>query len=126
MEMALDSPPTELILNGLGDTLGQVHLDWTPQPGNHIEFAGSMYQVLERRHRYRLKANRYQLHKIALYIQPVQKPEETHLIDNRWIIGEPSCRFNARSEMIRCAVNPAGPCKGCKDYEPLLSTSSHS
>ncbi len=32
-------------------------------------------------------------------------------------IGDPSCRYNALSPQLRCAVNPHGPCEGCKDYE---------
>ena len=33
-------------------------------------------------------------------------------------LGEPSCRFNAHSPYIRCAVNPMGPCEDCPSYEP--------
>lgn len=33
-------------------------------------------------------------------------------------LGEPSCRFNAHSPYIRCAVNPMGPCQDCLSYEP--------
>jgi hypothetical protein len=32
-------------------------------------------------------------------------------------IGDPSCLYNARSPQLRCAVNPAGPCEGCKHYQ---------
>lgn len=32
-------------------------------------------------------------------------------------IGDPSCRYNAHSPYIRCAVNPEGPCKSCPHYE---------
>lgn len=32
-------------------------------------------------------------------------------------IGDTSCQFNARSPVIRCAVNPDGPCEGCQHYE---------
>lgn len=32
-------------------------------------------------------------------------------------IGDPSCRYNAHSPYIRCAVNPHGPCKGCFHYQ---------
>ena len=35
-----------------------------------------------------------------------------------FLIGDISCRYNARSAHIRCAINPSGPCKGCRDYEP--------
>ena len=34
-----------------------------------------------------------------------------------YLIGDISCRFNARSGYIRCAVNPQGPCQGCNYYE---------
>lgn len=36
-------------------------------------------------------------------------------------LGDTSCRFNAHSPFIRCAVNPSGPCQGCASYE----TSAH-
>jgi hypothetical protein len=32
------------------------------------------------------------------------------------IIGDISCRYNARSPYLRCTVNPLGPCKTCRDY----------
>jgi len=40
---------------------------------------------------------------------------------NPVLIGEPlgdaTCRFNAKSALIRCAVNPNGPCEGCRHYQ---------
>jgi hypothetical protein len=33
-------------------------------------------------------------------------------------IGDPTCRYNAHSPELRCAVNPCGPCEGCPHYEP--------
>ncbi|MGK7916686.1 MAG: DUF6464 family protein [Prochloraceae cyanobacterium] len=39
--------------------------------------------------------------------------EEVH----SYFIGDLSCRYNARSPYIRCAVNPCGPCEGCSDYQ---------
>lgn len=38
------------------------------------------------------------------------------------LIGNQNCRFNARSQYIRCAVNPAGPCEECSHYEPFNLT----
>jgi Family of unknown function (DUF6464) len=35
-----------------------------------------------------------------------------------YLIGDISCKFNARSGYVRCAVNPDGPCQGCRHYEP--------
>jgi hypothetical protein len=34
------------------------------------------------------------------------------------IVGNPDCRFNARSPHLRCAINPCGPCDGCQEFEP--------
>ena len=34
-----------------------------------------------------------------------------------YLVGDVSCRFNARSGYLRCAVNPNGPCEGCRQYE---------
>ncbi len=34
-----------------------------------------------------------------------------------YLIGDITCEFNARSGYIRCAVNPQGPCPGCRYYE---------
>jgi hypothetical protein len=34
-----------------------------------------------------------------------------------YVIGKVSCKFNARSPYIRCAVNPNGPCQECRHYE---------
>jgi hypothetical protein len=41
-----------------------------------------------------------------------------------YLIGDISCKFNARSGYIRCAVNPDGPCNGCRHYEPKELVSS--
>lgn len=35
-----------------------------------------------------------------------------------YLIGDISCKFNAQSAYIRCAVNPDGPCNACRHYEP--------
>lgn len=51
-----------------------------------------------------------------------QNQNESH--PGERLIGNPSCRFNARSQYIRCAVNPAGPCEECSHYEPLPKDSS--
>ncbi|MCC5639386.1 DUF6464 family protein [Nostoc sp. CHAB 5844] len=41
-----------------------------------------------------------------------------------YLIGDISCKFNARSGYIRCAVNPCGPCQGCRYYKPKEFTDS--
>lgn len=109
--------PTELILTQSQRSLGTLHLDWSPQPGAYLDLEGQTYTVLERRHRYHLKAGRYRLHKIALYVQTAQRSDEKTLMNGRWVLGDATCCFNAHSELIRCAVNPNGPCKDCRYYE---------
>ncbi len=36
-----------------------------------------------------------------------------------YIVGDITCRFNARSAYLRCATNPSGPCKQCPHYESI-------
>jgi hypothetical protein len=107
----------EVILSHSHQSLGTIQMDWSPQPGAYIDFAGQIYTILERRHRYQLKAGKYQLQKISLYVQVAQHPLERSWLEGRWVLGDVRCRFNARSEMIRCAVNPYGPCDRCPFYE---------
>lgn len=121
--MELDSLPTELILTNPRQSLGSVVLDWVPQPGNYLDVEGKTYAVLERHHRYQYKVGGYCLQKISLYVKTAQRPEETSFVEGRWTIGDASCQLNARSELLRCAVNPEGPCEGCRFYEPEPSES---
>jgi Family of unknown function (DUF6464) len=117
--MALDFLPAELVLSDAQVSLGYLGLDWQPQPGAYIEFADQMYLVLERRHRYQLRSGRYQLHQIVLYVQSVDTPTEGSWQADRWLIGDLTCAYNARSELLRCAVNPAGPCDRCGHYRAV-------
>ena len=119
--MEPDSLPTEVILTHPRQSLGKVQLDWMPQPGNYLDIQGKTYAVLERHHHYQYKVGGYCLHKISLYVQSAKTPTEKSLIDGRWVIGDSSCRFNGKSEILRCAVNPEGPCRGCRYYEPIES-----
>ncbi|WP_442945018.1 DUF6464 family protein [Nostoc sp.] len=32
-------------------------------------------------------------------------------------IGDRNCKYNARSQYLRCATNPSGPCDGCTFFE---------
>jgi hypothetical protein len=34
-----------------------------------------------------------------------------------YVLGDLSCRFNAISPQLRCAINPLGPCEDCSAYE---------
>lgn len=109
-------PPTELILNFPQRSLGQIPLTSMPQPGTQIIHTGQIYTVLERRHRYRFTANHYQLHKIDLYVQLAGAANDKTWLGNRWVIGDATCEYSARSQIVRCAVNPDGPCDGCSHY----------
>jgi hypothetical protein len=115
--MELDSLTTEVILSHPRRTIGNLHLDWNPQPGAYLDLEGKTYAVLERSHRYQFKSGKYRLQKIALYVQTANRPEEMSLVDGRWVVGDTTCCYNAQSELVRCAVNPTGPCSGCRFYE---------
>ena len=40
--------------------------------------------------------------------------------ETRDYLGDPSCKFNARSRTLQCAVNPSGNCAACRHYEEVL------
>lgn len=117
--------PTEVILTDSQQTLAKVYLDSPPQPGMYLELEGQTYAVLERRHRYRLKSGRYSLHKIAVYVQTTAHGQELSCLGGRWVLGDATCAYNAHSELVRCAINPCGPCgtlpnavgEPCRFYE---------
>lgn len=111
------SLPTEVILNHPYRSLGKIHLDWNPQPGASLDLEGKTYTVLERRHRYQFQFGKYKLQKVALYVQSAHHPAERSLVDGHWVLGDATCLYSARSELVRCAVNPIGPCEGCRFYE---------
>lgn len=113
----MDSLPTEVILINTQQSLGKFDLDWTPQPGNYLELEGNTYAVLERHQHYQYKVGGYILHKISVHVQKASRPTERSLIGGHWVLGDATCRYNALSEILRCAVNPEGPCAGCRFYE---------
>ncbi len=113
------SLPTEIVALHPKRSLGQLYLEGMPQPGSHVEVYGACYTVLERRHCYQWRRGRYELQKIAIYVQSLPGSEDRTLLpDGTWAIGDPTCRFNARSGILRCAVKPGGPCQGCAHWEP--------
>lgn len=117
--MEQPSLPTEVILQASQKTLGKHYLDGSPQPGAYFDLQGQTYAVLERRHRYQFKAGRYHLHQIALFVQTADRPAEQTWVGGNWVIGDANCRYNARSELLRCGINPLGPCAGCRHFERL-------
>ena len=121
--MDSNSVLTEIILSKSNQFLGKTKLDWMPQPGNYLELKGKTYTILERHHHYQYKIGGYYLQRISLHVQESCLPKEKTLIEGRWIIGDANCYLNARSEILRCAVNPEGPCQDCHYYEPIKSVS---
>jgi hypothetical protein len=115
--MASNDPLTEIILSPSHTTLGYLDLPLTQQTGTHLEFDGQPYLILERKHQYQLRSGSYQLSKIRLSVQKLEHPSDTHLVEGRWLIGDTTCRYNARSELLRCTVNPSGPCDRCHHYQ---------
>ena len=69
--------------------------------------------------------SRLQLRQAAMNFPSVQGRQNVRLVESDryylqgvgYLIGDISCKFNARSGYIRCAVNPDGPCNGCRHYE---------
>lgn len=47
-----------------------------------------------------------------------EEAEERYIEGIGIVIGDLSCQFNGRSPLIRCAINPLGPCAECPSYEP--------
>jgi hypothetical protein len=115
--MDLSSFSTDIILSESHAVLGQLSPQENPPIDGYVEFAGQTYLILERRHYYQLEAGRYQMHKIALYVQPFDAPADMNWVEGEWIIGDRNCRFNARSPLIRCAINPSGSCDRCQHWQ---------
>ncbi|HYW18527.1 MAG TPA: DUF6464 family protein [Nodularia sp. (in: cyanobacteria)] len=65
----------------------------------------------------RQAATNFSQRRIRDQIRPVEG-DRYYLEGVGYLIGDISCQFNARSGYMRCAVNPSGPCQGCRHYEP--------
>ncbi|MEB3352111.1 MAG: DUF6464 family protein [Cyanobacteriota bacterium] len=89
-----------------------------PQPGRWLTLASGSFLVLQRHHRYRLCNGRYNLASVALQVRRQRQPADARPWRGGWVIGDPACRFNARSPLLRCAVLPEGPCDSCSHYSP--------
>ena len=49
-----------------------------------------------------------------------ERPVDEHYIEGLgYMIGDISCRLNAHSPYLRCAVNPLGPCEECSQYQSI-------
>ena len=113
--------PTEIILTPARLLIGRINLDRRLQPGNYMEFEGKTYAILERHHFYQYRVGGYRFDKATLHVQESSRPEETTQIGDLHVIGNANCLFNARSEIMRCAVNPEGPCEGCLYFKAIAN-----
>lgn len=118
--MEISAIPTEVLTLNPDRLLAKLYLDWMPQPGNYIDVEGNTYTILERRHRYQFRRGKYNLFRILVYVQPAPANLERSIIDGRWVIGDVKCLYNAHSEILRCAVNPDGPCRECRFWESVV------
>lgn len=97
--------------------LDRIELEDSPHPGRWFEHEARSYLVLQRRHRYTLRSGRYQLASVVLLVKQQQQPLDAKRYGHGWVIGDPNCRFNALSPLLRCAVLPEGPCEQCLHHE---------
>lgn len=89
-----------------------------PHPGGWFQVGEASFLVLQRHHRYRLRQGCYELAAVALQVKAQRQPTDARWWNHRWVIGDPSCRYNARTPLLRCAVWPEGPCERCSHYSP--------
>ena len=108
----------ELRQAGSEALLDRLELDDPPHPGRWLECKGRSFLVMQRHHRYTLRSGRYQIASVALFVKPQKRPSDAKPWRHGWVIGDPECRFNARSPLLRCAVWPEGPCEQCSHREP--------
>lgn len=51
----------------------------------------------------------------------LERDSDLHYVDGMgYMLGDITCDLNARSPYLRCAINPMGPCDGCKAYAPKV------
>ena len=96
--------------------LERLAMDEVPQPGRWLVVNERSYLVMQRHHRYQLRSGRYELTSISLQVKAQRQPDDARFWQGRWVIGDPSCRFNALTPLLRCAVLPQGPCERCAHH----------
>ncbi|MFK8185344.1 MAG: DUF6464 family protein [Phormidesmis sp.] len=119
--MDIKALPTDIVLSDSKAVLGHRKMDRSLYPGTYVDIDGHTYQILVRRHQYQLKLGRYYLHKAIVHVKETSVPDERTLLNGAWVIGDITCAYNARSEMVRCAINPSGPCRDCIHFQPSNS-----
>ncbi len=110
-------PTVHLYRSDTAQWVGQIALDQGFPTTSYVEWEGQTWAVLERRHQYFLRGGTYQLNRVALFVRPMDPPKDRVQFQNNWVIGDPTCRYNAHSELLRCVPNPEGPCEGCRFFE---------
>jgi len=65
----------------------------------------------------RIAAARIEVANRSLQTQ-LETGDRTYVEGLGYPIGDITCEYNARSNYIRCAVNPSGPCLDCRYYQP--------
>ena len=106
---------------GSEQPIDRLEMEDPPHPGRWFSVDASSFLVMQRRHRYRLRSGRYELSSVVLLVQSQKQPDDARWYRHGWVIGDPSCRFNARSPVLRCAVLPEGPCDRCVHREAVPS-----
>ena len=91
-----------------------------PHPGRWLQVQEASYLVLQRSHRYGLRDGRYELATVTLQVKAQRQPPDARWWNGRWVIGDPSCHFNARTPLLRCAVLPEGPCGDCAHFRSAI------
>ncbi|TYQ29899.1 DUF6464 family protein [Pseudanabaena sp. UWO310] len=56
---------------------------------------------------------------LALKLTALPPADLTYIDGFGYAIGQVSCKYNARSAYLRCAVNPSGACQDCCHYDSL-------
>lgn len=64
----------------------------------------------------RIAAARIEVANRSLQTQ-LETGDRTYVEGLGYPIGDITCEYNARSNYIRCAVNPSGPCLDCRYYQ---------
>ena len=92
-----------------------------PHPGRLLESAGRSFLVLQRRHRYQLRNGEYQLASVALQVKPQRQPGDARWWHNQWVIGDPSCRYNARTPPAALRRAARWPLRALRPLPPARS-----
>jgi hypothetical protein len=80
-----------------------------------------LYFWIVPRAKQRFQARMRRIRSRTVYHQPLEREDFDSYSQSfnpySEFIGDITCRFNAHSPYLRCAVNPDGPCEGCSLYE---------